>query len=284
MIGDMAPVKTPNVKALFASIDRLAPNRDRASDGWIGDLAHQDSKSGHNPDRSGNAEYKDGDSKDEVRAGDIDADLRRPGVTMTMVAEKIRTTPALRKRAAYIIWNRRIASANSGWVWRTYTGSNPHTKHLHVSTIPSQDENSAPWRELEELGEAMSLATDERTWLSNLWIWLRKLDGRNALGQVYTRIALGEDHLYNQEGKPYEPIHPSLIDLGNKLDEIRARQDAMVAAMAKADAAEVERDTDLRMAVEAFQRGELNPDEIVDAALRRFSINPSPVQSATSDA
>lgn len=35
----------------------------------------------------------------------------------------------------YVIWNRRIASEASSpdWSWRRYTGSNPHTDHVHMS-------------------------------------------------------------------------------------------------------------------------------------------------------
>ena len=39
----------------------------------------------------------------------------------------------VRLNVAYIIWNRRIVSAKSGWKWRAYTGSNPHIDHVHVS-------------------------------------------------------------------------------------------------------------------------------------------------------
>lgn len=35
-----------------------------------------------------------------------------------------------------IIWNRRIASRPS-FTWRPYSGSNPHTDHVHVSAWPS---------------------------------------------------------------------------------------------------------------------------------------------------
>jgi hypothetical protein len=54
----------------------------------------------------------------------------------------------VRLNVTYIIWNRRIASANSNppWSWRAYTGSNPHIDHVHVSFettgpyVPPEDE------------------------------------------------------------------------------------------------------------------------------------------------
>lgn len=36
----------------------------------------------------------------------------------------------------YIIFDRRIWSASTGWAQRQYNGSNPHDKHLHVSCKP----------------------------------------------------------------------------------------------------------------------------------------------------
>ncbi|MBM7788792.1 hypothetical protein [Tenggerimyces flavus] len=53
-----------------------------------------------------------------------------------------------RLNVTYLIWNRRIASpaSNPPWSWRAYTGSNPHTDHVHVSFetngpyVPPEDE------------------------------------------------------------------------------------------------------------------------------------------------
>jgi len=35
--------------------------------------------------------------------------------------------------AKYWIWNRRIASAERGWIPRPYSGISPHTDHVHLS-------------------------------------------------------------------------------------------------------------------------------------------------------
>jgi hypothetical protein len=277
-----APVKVANVASLFASINRLAPNRDTSTDGWIGDYAHSLGVSGHNPDDTSGtrAEREDADSIPEVRAADVDKDLRKPGVTMTMVAETIRTTPNLRKRLIYIIWNRRIASASSGWAWRDYSGDNPHTEHLHASGHPDHDTNGSPWTEIERLGESMTLTNDQAAQLADVDKTLDGLDGRNAVGQIYTRMAMGEDHLMASQGVTYVPQHPSLKDLGASLNEIKAKLDAVASAMTAADRADVERDTDLRLALGEFQHNRISADELVAAIERRFSPEPSPVQSA----
>jgi hypothetical protein len=39
-------------------------------------------------------------------------------------------------RIAYVIFNRRIfSSTNAPWTWRTYSGSDPHDTHWHVSVV-----------------------------------------------------------------------------------------------------------------------------------------------------
>ena len=50
---------------LREQIDDVFPDRDRTSDGWIGDVRHAARKSDHNPTNEG-----------IVRAIDIDADLK----------------------------------------------------------------------------------------------------------------------------------------------------------------------------------------------------------------
>lgn len=126
-------------------VNSIAPNRDKSSDGWIGDQRHSAGRSGHNPDRSGNAEYKDGDSKDEVRAIDLDADLRVSGLSMLEIIQHIIT----KARAGgyvpfrYIIFcppggRPTIWARSTGWTSRAYSGSNRHDKHAHFSGDYSQ--------------------------------------------------------------------------------------------------------------------------------------------------
>ncbi|SDC72802.1 peptidoglycan-binding domain-containing protein [Actinokineospora iranica] len=107
------------------------PNRDHASDGWIGDAAHATRNSDHNP------WVKDGAGVGVVRAFDVDSGPGGDTEIGLWVAEHVRTLgraghPAL-GNGSYVISARRIASPKSGWAWRAYTGSNPHVSHTHVS-------------------------------------------------------------------------------------------------------------------------------------------------------
>lgn len=113
----------------------------------VGDEAHATSISGHNhDDKPGvRAEDQDSDNKPEVRALDF---MRGPKFSAAQAAalfEALTRRPANQARLLYVIYNRRIRSRSDGWKDRTYTGSNPHTDHVHVSGRAEDDENTQAW-------------------------------------------------------------------------------------------------------------------------------------------
>jgi len=119
---------------LRLQIDDTYPDRDRASDGWIGNKAHQNNPSDHNPDAKG-----------IVRAIDIDRDLsgkKKPDL-MPYLADQIRHAAKSDKRIAYVIFAGKIASPRMGWRWRKYSGINPHDHHCHVSFTKQGDTDSS---------------------------------------------------------------------------------------------------------------------------------------------
>ncbi|WP_328345624.1 peptidoglycan-binding domain-containing protein [Micromonospora sp. NBC_00421] len=105
----------PTLRLLRDEVDRRWPHRDRASDGWIGDAAHQAGTSDHNPDADDRS----------VNALDIDRD----GIDPVLVIRKCIAHPSTQ----YVIFDRTIWSRSRGFAPARYTGSNPHDKHLHVS-------------------------------------------------------------------------------------------------------------------------------------------------------
>lgn len=122
----MAWKLAPSLVKLRAQLDARYPKRDRRSDGTIGDLRHQATVSEHNPNAAGYVRAFDGDV-DGIPAAAVAEDLRKLGA-----AGDTRLNPG-----GYIILNGRIASAAHGWVWRRYTGRDPHRSHFHLSVTSS---------------------------------------------------------------------------------------------------------------------------------------------------
>ena len=121
---------------LREQIDDSFPDRDRTSDGWIGDTRHAHRVSDHNPDADG-----------WVRAIDVDRDLHKGSKPDVMgdLADQLRTACKSKseKRISYIIFDGRIASPKLNWRWRTYTGANKHNHHMHVSFKKEADNDKA---------------------------------------------------------------------------------------------------------------------------------------------
>ena len=134
----------PSLEQFRAEINALYPDRDKRSDGWIGDKYHAGGKSDHNPSQWPPA------WKGVVRAFDVDNDLavgKNAQSLATYLAGLLGRHPALMS-GAYLIYNGRIISTDrlrEGW--RKYSGKNPHTGHIHisVSSSPAGYNSRASW-------------------------------------------------------------------------------------------------------------------------------------------
>src|SRR3990167_834730 len=126
---------------LRKQVNALAPGRSKASDGTIGDLRHAATKSDHNPlDHDHNP-----NTAGVVLALDLTHDPAG-GCDAGKIADSL--VGSRDDRIAYIIWNKRIISPTvSPWKWRMYSGSNPHTKHVHVSVVHDERrfDDERPW-------------------------------------------------------------------------------------------------------------------------------------------
>jgi hypothetical protein len=115
-------------------MDAAFPGRSRVSDGYIGDTAHQNTSSDHNP------WYGPG----IVTAADWTHDPRN-GFDIDKFTDQLQASRD--GRIKYVIANGWIMDSRpqfSPWQWVRYYGSNPHTSHVHVSVVatPACDDMS----------------------------------------------------------------------------------------------------------------------------------------------
>lgn len=122
-----------SLKKLREQINQAYPNRDRASDGSIGNAEHSSRKSDHNPNGAG-----------VVCAIDIDEDLS-PNNTVQGIVASIQASRD--PRVKYIIYEGRITVKGDITKWKPYSGVNPHKHHAHISVQPLVQlyDNKADW-------------------------------------------------------------------------------------------------------------------------------------------
>lgn len=120
-----------SIDVLRRQVNAEYPDRPTEADGVIGDLAHSQRKSSHNPDARG-----------VVRAWDITT-----APFCDQLAQELAELGKTDERVWYVIWDRRIASREHGFAWYPYTGKDPHTGHIHlsVSDDPAVYDRIDPW-------------------------------------------------------------------------------------------------------------------------------------------
>lgn len=116
----------PACRAALKEATRRFPARSRISDGILGDRSHMARKSDHN---LGNA-------------FDLTHDPAK-GCDAHALVEALRQRRD--SRVKYIISQKRIWNPSISPEWRTYSGSNPHIKHAHVSIRASQRDSTDEW-------------------------------------------------------------------------------------------------------------------------------------------
>jgi hypothetical protein len=123
----LAKSATPAALAVLRQATALAPKRKKASDGLLPSKAHIKA----NP----NSDHNTG------LAVDLTHDPKA-GIDCAEIFEKLKED----ERVSYLIFNKKIWSrikAKSGN--RPYSGSNPHSKHLHISINADSANDTSPW-------------------------------------------------------------------------------------------------------------------------------------------
>ena len=125
----MKPVMkaTPAAIAVLRQATAIKPSRKKASDGLLPSAAHIK----QSPTSDHNTGY----------AVDLTHDPES-GVDCSDIFEKLKED----KRVKYLIFNKKIWSKDKARLGnRPYTGSNPHTKHLHISINDGCGDDTSPW-------------------------------------------------------------------------------------------------------------------------------------------
>lgn len=124
-----SPYLAPSLARLRTSVNTRWPGRDKSSDGWIGDRAHQARTSDHNPAASG-----------VVRALDLDKD----GLHVPTVLAALMLHPGVR----YVIHAGKIFHVDKRFKPAKYTGSNLHYGHIHGSLehTKAAEADKTEWR------------------------------------------------------------------------------------------------------------------------------------------
>jgi len=125
-------------------INKRFPGRDKASDGWIGDRAHSQRKSFHNPD-----------SRGWVHAIDIDENMGkrgkwRRGRTARVLASQLNAyaisgLPGA-DRLLHIVYEDQVSSGTYKRKFWVFRGSGySHFQHIHVSFSTTGETNGKVW-------------------------------------------------------------------------------------------------------------------------------------------
>lgn len=149
-------------------IDEVKEEHPGMTVGTIGDEAHREEESDHNPDPD-----------DSVNAGDF---MVGSHFTKTDAGHLFaRLTELLDSRMAFAIFDRHIVSTTvSPGEVRNYTGTDPHTGHVHVSVKHTAESDRRPWH-IEEKDMALN-AADVKTLLNTDNVIKAPAGSKNADG------------------------------------------------------------------------------------------------------
>lgn len=130
---------------------------------WIGDTAHQGEVSGHNPDDTPGlqAELTDADTDPEVRALDFMIGSHFTPTDAANLTDALVKNPERYQRTYYVIYDHKIYKKSNDFKPTTYTGTDPHTNHVHHSGLATDDENGHDWQCVLALGADMTQPWNE---------------------------------------------------------------------------------------------------------------------------
>lgn len=218
-----------SLDVLRNQINAKYPNRSKISDGTIGDAAHATRDSDHNP------WYGPG----IVTALDITHDPAN-GVDIDKLTNELQMSRDVRIK--YVIANDLIMSGKDGpspWVWREYSGSNPHTRHFHLSVVASSlCDNRTKWN-LPSLTGKESPIMSKAAVVGGLHEWataenkepLREgTQGKVSWSQVWMRLyhdAWEKDQVLGELSRHVEQLKLNNAALSKEMEQLKKNDAAL---------------------------------------------------------
>jgi hypothetical protein len=230
------------------AVNAAYPNRDKASDGTIGDEAHQSTNSDHNPDADGS-----------VDAWDMDVNLRS-GDDAAAIAVLKRVFQA-HPSSKYWIHNDQICFRSEGWRPRSYSYAGPnrnkHTQHVHWNTRESYEDSTAPWNLEDDMTPEQAKQLDDSHFVLTQAVPNPAGDGRVPL-HVWAGWMTGT----------VKALSGALAqgDAG-----LRAKLEEIDREATERASAEEQRDAALRQLLEQHANGQLSAEEVVQRLAERLA-------------
>lgn len=249
------PFLNPALTGFRNAVNRAYPNRDRGSDGWIGDPAHQARTSDHNPDPDGS-----------VDAWDMDVEVNGKGKPAGADVELLKGVFERHPSSNYWIHNDQIAKRSENWVRRSYAYAGPernrHTQHVHYNTRASQENNTTPW--IIPQGEDSDMTPEEHNWLRDVNYTLGgAIDNPTGAGGAVPFHVWAEWMT--------QTVKALALGVAEGDDELQAKLAEIDDEATARAVAEASRDAELKALIEAFEAGDMTADQVVDALSARLS-------------
>jgi hypothetical protein len=206
----------PCLDTLRSEFNALNPDRDKSTDGWIGDAAHQENPtSDHNPDGDGIVHAIDVDETGPWPCDNMEAFVQY------IIAECRKSSGKDRGRLKYVIYERRIWSASDGWKEQYYSGSNPHDKHVHFSCEYSSnyENDTSPWGLVEEFGDDMPSPKE-------LWDYL--LTDPYDTSEEPRKVSAGNWLRYVSSDADLKNVKNDVAAVSEKVDCLDAKMDELL--------------------------------------------------------
>lgn len=213
---------------LRGQVNELAPNRGKGADGTICDTNHP-TTSDHCPHNV------PGVGPEMVSALDLTHDPAG-GFDSYRFAEVLRINRD--KRIKYVISNKRVfdSSGSDAWTWRAYSGTDPHTNHVHISVLDAAiSDTTTPWN-LEGFMATQFNSEDKTVLQAAPWQYSgRGIGENNGTTVAKSTLAYFDEVLDNSRGviTDVEQVNTKVDEVKAQLDQLEAKLDLILAKLAQ---------------------------------------------------